>query len=72
MTMFSSSTRGVSAWAVSLALVSLLGLPLVASAASTDYEAGYGARVERVLKQTPLIDGHNDLPWEIRDASRLE
>ena len=69
MTMFSSSTRGVSAWAVSLALVSLLGLPLVASAASTDYEA----RVERVLKQTPLIDGHNDLPWEIRDRfqSRL-
>ena len=24
------------------------------------------ARVERVLAQTPLIDGHNDLPWEIR------
>ena len=24
------------------------------------------ARVERVLSRTPLIDGHNDLPWEIR------
>ena len=24
-------------------------------------------RIERVLAQTPLIDGHNDLPWEIRD-----
>lgn len=24
------------------------------------------ARVDRVLAQTPLIDGHNDLPWEIR------
>ena len=24
-------------------------------------------RVERVLEQTPLIDGHNDLPWEIRE-----
>ncbi len=23
------------------------------------------ARVENVLKATPLIDGHNDLPWEI-------
>ncbi|HEV8019552.1 MAG TPA: dipeptidase [Steroidobacteraceae bacterium] len=23
--------------------------------------------VERVLAQTPLIDGHNDLPWEIRE-----
>ncbi|MBV9882838.1 MAG: dipeptidase [Sphingomonadaceae bacterium] len=24
-------------------------------------------RVERVLRQTPIIDGHNDLPWEIRE-----
>jgi membrane dipeptidase len=24
-------------------------------------------RVQRVLVQTPLIDGHNDLPWEIRE-----
>ncbi|CAM5480949.1 dipeptidase [Rhodanobacter lindaniclasticus] len=24
------------------------------------------ARVDRVLTHTPLIDGHNDLPWEIR------
>ena len=23
-------------------------------------------RIERLLVQTPLIDGHNDLPWEIR------
>jgi membrane dipeptidase len=26
----------------------------------------YHHRVEQVLQQTPLIDGHNDLPWEIR------
>jgi membrane dipeptidase len=25
------------------------------------------ARAERILRRTPLIDGHNDLPWEIRD-----
>ena len=25
-------------------------------------------RVERILAKTPVIDGHNDLPWEIRDA----
>jgi membrane dipeptidase len=25
-------------------------------------------RVKRVLAKTPIIDGHNDLPWEIRDA----
>ena len=26
------------------------------------------ARAERVLARTPIIDGHNDLPWEIRDG----
>jgi membrane dipeptidase len=24
-------------------------------------------RIERVLSATPIIDGHNDLPWEIRE-----
>jgi membrane dipeptidase len=24
-------------------------------------------RIDRLLAQTPLIDGHNDLPWEIRE-----
>ncbi|HZC86331.1 MAG TPA: membrane dipeptidase [Steroidobacteraceae bacterium] len=24
-------------------------------------------RIDRVLAQTPLVDGHNDLPWEIRE-----
>jgi len=28
------------------------------------------ARVERVLRATPVIDGHNDLAWEIREAYR--
>ena len=27
------------------------------------------ARARRVLRQTPLIDGHNDLPWAIRGDS---
>lgn len=26
------------------------------------------ARVDRILRNTPLIDGHNDLPWEIKSA----
>ena len=25
------------------------------------------ARIDRILKGTPLIDGHNDLPWELRE-----
>ncbi len=31
-------------------------------------------RIDRILKRTPLIDGHNDLPWELREnhASRVE
>jgi membrane dipeptidase len=44
------------------ALVLALALPL--QAAETDTQ-----RIERILAHTPLIDGHNDLPWEIR--SRL-
>jgi membrane dipeptidase len=43
--------------------------PANGAPAGTDYRA----RVLRVLEQTPLIDGHNDLAWEIRDRykSRL-
>jgi membrane dipeptidase len=40
----------------------LLWAPLAAQAADN-----YQHRVEQVLLRTPLIDGHNDLPWEIRD-----
>lgn len=39
-------------------------LPGVLTGAATATDA---QRVERVLAQTPLIDGHNDLPWEIRE-----
>ncbi|HET7620554.1 MAG TPA: dipeptidase [Gemmatimonadaceae bacterium] len=27
-------------------------------------------RAKRVLRSTPLIDGHNDLPWAIRESSK--
>jgi membrane dipeptidase len=27
------------------------------------------ARAERVLRATPLVDGHNDLPWAIRESA---
>ena len=26
-----------------------------------------GARVREILRETPLVDGHNDLPWAIRE-----
>jgi membrane dipeptidase len=51
------------AWALGIAIGVLMGMPRPGAAADTDYHA----RVVRILKQTPLIDGHNDLPWEIRE-----
>ncbi len=38
------------------------------------HDADPTALVARVLKDMPVIDGHNDLPWEIRDrfASNLD
>ena len=45
-------------------LPALLTTLLIASPAlAADSDA---QRIERILAQTPLIDGHNDLPWEIR------
>jgi membrane dipeptidase len=29
-------------------------------------------RVEQVLERTPLVDGHNDLPWEIRERFKSD
>ena len=42
-------------------------LLLAGSASAADSDAALAARVHRVLEKTPLIDGHNDLPWEIRE-----
>jgi membrane dipeptidase len=51
-----------------LRVVCLLLLCPVAVWAADDYQH----RVDRVLQQTPLIDGHNDLPWEIRDRFKSD
>src|ERR1700721_1322326 len=52
---------------VALCLLALLSLPLAAWSADN-----YHHRVEQVLSHTPLIDGHNDLPWEIRDRFKSD
>jgi membrane dipeptidase len=36
------------------------------AARAAEGQGDYAKRVERLLQRTPLIDGHNDLPWEIR------
>lgn len=47
------------------ALVLAGAVPLSAQAVPP-IDAATQARIDRILKATPLIDGHNDLPWEIR------
>src|ERR1700704_3173224 len=72
MNSYSRSTRHVfSALATALTLGLLFAaiLPLGAQSKPGPAEARYLARAKRVLKQTPLIDGHNDLPWRIREDS---
>lgn len=45
----------------------IVALPCIAVAAAPPANnKDLSARVERVLTATPVIDGHNDLPWEIR------
>ena len=48
---------------LSLLSASLMLLPTGAVGAGGDYLT----RVFDILAKTPLIDGHNDMPWEIRD-----
>src|SRR6476619_1213199 len=52
--------------ALSLAAIAFLPLASEAGAQAND---PYLARARRILKTTPLIDGHNDLPWRIREDS---
>ncbi|MGH8172343.1 MAG: dipeptidase [Rhodanobacteraceae bacterium] len=46
-------------------------------ASAQDASDRSAARIEAVLSKTPIIDGHNDLPWEIRthfggDVSKID
>ena len=48
------------------ALLSTVACALLAGAAAAQ-DAGE-ARARRILERTPLIDGHNDLPWALRQG----
>jgi membrane dipeptidase len=52
----------------SLVLIGALA-PLQAQTTPPPADNVYLARAKRILSQTPLIDGHNDLPWRIREDS---
>lgn len=49
-------------------LHALAVLTLLASPAAAD--PALDARVDRVLARTPLVDGHNDWPWALRQAAK--
>ena len=53
------------------ALLMLSGLLLAVPAAAQPIDARTAARIDRILKATPLIDGHNDLPWALRQSFDL-
>ena len=77
MNSYSRSTgRAFSAHAIALTLCSVFAamLPLGAQSKPAPADARYLARAKRVLKQTPLIDGHNDLPEQLVEnyRSRVE
>jgi membrane dipeptidase len=40
---------------------------IFAAPAHAQIEPATQARIDRILKATPLIDGHNDVPWELRE-----
>jgi membrane dipeptidase len=50
-----------------LAVVSVLAFPLILAAAQS--EQALVEHAKRLHKEVPLIDGHNDYPWEVRHAS---
>jgi membrane dipeptidase len=51
-----------------LAMLAAFAVALApAMAAAQPVDSRIMARIDRVLKRTPLIDGHNDLPWALRD-----
>ena len=57
-----------------LTLAAALLSTLAAGAAAQPISPQVQARIDRILKRTPLIDGHNDLPWALRQdhGSRVE
>ena len=50
--------------------VAALGVLLAAAGITAAADNDFASRVDRILAATPLIDGHNDLPWELRDRTK--
>jgi membrane dipeptidase len=69
---FDSSTHSRFFWTMRFLAAALLVTAAFAADAQTPTptpSAADIARARRVLSTTPLVDGHNDLPWAIREAT---
>ena len=53
-----------------LALAALFASPLIAAAAEpaapSKLDPKIAREIQQILRETPLLDGHNDLPWQFR------
>jgi membrane dipeptidase len=47
--------------------ISIVNLTAAAQSNSAPTNSALATRIDKLLAQHPIIDGHNDLPWEIRD-----
>jgi len=65
----SLNCRALGGWPMRLfvALIALIFVSMPEFASAQHISPQARARIDRILRQTPLIDGHNDLPWEIRE-----
>jgi membrane dipeptidase len=55
-----------------LALTAFVGLPLISLLPGAAQDDAHLARARRLLAGTPVIDGHNDYPWEVRQKAGLD
>ena len=54
-------------WLILLLLLIILAIPAAAQETRTPPDPALVARARRLLDQVPLVDGHNDVPWEMRN-----
>ncbi len=53
-------------------VLAVVGLGRPAAQPAPRADANLAARVDAVLKRSPVIDGHNDLPWEMRERVKYD
>ena len=56
----------------SILAIAVLALGLVFHPGEVNAQDSHAEVVRRVLATTPLVDGHNDLPWEIRNSAAMD